>query len=454
MKKRALVFGTGNNFIYGCTFLEDNYRIIGLTDNAKDKIGKCYLRYEVKKIEDYPRDSYDVIILTPNRSAEIRKQLIDYGIDETDIIDLGDALNSEETRAELKIAVLLYGGMGDYIIGKNWLYLLNREYEIGKETVHIYSDKGARDTIESLFWDCDWVTDKRTITYDSSSLLKSAYDLVFRFSILPYVQEMKDEKVFRCNKKLYQYASDVREYGLKNYEYGFFSTPYFYKTMSAIIAKYPKKKYHTYFDVLEDLGVSDDFICDIPVKDGTDYLDKLGLKQKQFITIDTGLNQEYLTKPNVRAWRWRNWDLLSQKIKKKYPDFMIVQIGLSSGECENICADLNLNGKTNLEQVKALLKEAYLHIDYEGGLVHLRHVLGGGTSIVLMGPTSEQVHNYSENIAVRTNECIHSCEWQGRDWLTNCQKGFASPRCMQSITPELVMKKVDEFMRSRQGMKQ
>lgn len=40
------------------------------------------------------------------------------------------------------------------------------------------------------------------------------------------------------------------------------------------------------------------------------------------------------------------------------------------------------------EKLKVILKHAKLHIDSEGGLVHLRHAIKGGPSVVLFGPTS------------------------------------------------------------------
>ena len=200
--KRALVFGTGNNFIYSCAVIEDKYRIIGLADNSKAKQGLKLFGYKIRKPEQYERDEYDCVILTPSDSSVIKNHLIDAGINQDIIINLGEALSQQNGSRRLNIAVLFYGGMGDLIIGKNWLFLLNKRYEIGKEELHIYCDKNVTETLKSLYADCDWISGILPITYESSSLVENDYDLIFRFSIFPYVQTMKDERVYQGNKNL------------------------------------------------------------------------------------------------------------------------------------------------------------------------------------------------------------------------------------------------------------
>lgn len=443
--KRALIFGTGNNFIFTCSSIEKKYNIIGLADNSDSKVGMEYFGYMVKKPEDYLSEQFDCVIITPNVSDGIKDQLMCIGFDESKIMPLAEALQSSDDE-KLKVHILLYGGMGDFIIAKNWLYLLDRKTHLSDEETALFCKPDETKTVESIFSDCNWIKGIQPISYETSELVENGNDLVIWFSIFPMVQTMCDEKVYRRNRKLYSYADEVRRFGLDNYVPGFFSSPDFYKTVHLIFEKYPHRKYHTHFDVTGNLEADDKYLCDIPTAIGAEYLAELGLESKGFITIDTGLNKEYSSKPNVRAWKHECWDELSKMLKEKYPRFKIVQIGLASGGCEDICADLNLNGRTDLEQVKVLLKHAYLHIDYEGGLIHLRHALNGGPSIVLMGPTSDRVHNYPENAAVCSGVCTEPCEWTGRDWLVKCQKGYAFPRCMENITPNMVMEKIEDYM--------
>ena len=104
--------------------------------------------------------------------------------------------------------------------------------------------------------------------------------------------------------------------------------------------------------------------------------------------------------------------------------------------------DVYVVGKTTFNQVKILLKYASLHVDCEGGYVHLRQWLRGGTSIVLFGPTSSDFYGYENNINIHGTGCSQPCEWLTKDWVTKCPRGFDNPPCMYSISPEMVMNKI------------
>ena len=117
----------------------------------------------------------------------------------------------------------------------------------------------------------------------------------------------------------------------------------------------------------------------------------------------------------------------------------IVQLGFSEDRCpkfNNI--DIDLIGKTSLEEVKIILNNSIIHIDGEGGMVHLRHALHGGKSIVLFGATSPEFYGYSENINLRGDGCSHWCEWITENWQAKCARGYDRPPCSYSLTPETV----------------
>ena len=168
-----------------------------------------------------------------------------------------------------------------------------------------------------------------------------------------------------------------------------------------------------------------------------------------FITLNNGLNREYLRKNNTRAWSFEKWEELSRRIKETYNNVLTVQIGNRMRKEDDISADINLNGMTDLEQVAILLKNAVVHVDYDGGLVHLRH-LYGGKSIVLMGPSNVCNHRYPENEYIQTNICT-PCEWQTADWLSVCPKGNDESICMSSITVDMVMEKIAIILPNNQS---
>lgn len=92
-----------------------------------------------------------------------------------------------------------------------------------------------------------------------------------------------------------------------------------------------------------------------------------------------------------------------------------------------------------------------MHIDTEGGLVHLRHALGGGPSVVLFGPTSPQVYGYKENLNLRSDKCSVPCEWVVDDWLTRCPRRTDKHLCMCSLSPEYVAEQINLFIKQQKG---
>ena len=50
-------------------------------------------------------------------------------------------------------------------------------------------------------------------------------------------------------------------------------------------------------------------------------------------------------------------------------------------------------------------------------MVHARHFLGGGTSVVLFGPTDERFYGYPENVNLSRRFCPFACELIDDDWI-------------------------------------
>ena len=199
--------------------------------------------------------------------------------------------------------------------------------------------------------------------------------------------------------------------------------------------------------MLGDLGASDTDRINVSLDNinEEEYIHSLGLTGKTYITLNTGLNNEYRNKSNTREWPFEKWKILAETIKSKYPEIIIVQVGLKLDEKDDIPADVHLNGKTNLEQISVVLKHALVHVDYDGGLVHVNHMVGG-QSVVLMGPSLAENHAYPENIYISSSAC-KSCEWATPDWLSVCHKGDTNPRCMDKIIVDMVMTEIEKIIK-------
>jgi len=132
-------------------------------------------------------------------------------------------------------------------------------------------------------------------------------------------------------------------------------------------------------------------------------------------------------------------------IRKKYPTWILVELGRYSALDMDLF-DISLVGLTTIEQTIALLKEAYLYIGVEGGLVHLRQAVHGGTSVVLFGPTDPLVYGYEGNINLRGDGCQFPCEgFENSRWTTTCSNE-CKKACMWSLTPEIVMEEIEKYV--------
>ena len=446
-KQRAIIFGAGNNYIYSAGILHAMYTIVGIADNAPARQGKELFGFQIKSLSEVMELPFDVVIVTPSDNVAMMEQLHAYKELHNRIIRLEEALSSDKDRKHIRIAVLMYGGMGDFLIGKNWLHLLAGHTELEKKCIDIYVSSKDMVTAQAVYGDSELIERVQAVNEQLPELLKEdGYDLVFRFSIFPMVQFMKDKRLAEKSPLLFDYATELRKFGMLYYNEGFFASPDFYRTVKALFDRQPEEQYHTHFDVLDNLGANDTTVCPMRLwREEEAYLSTIGIKKNRYITINTGVNVEYRKKTSTRIWALEKWNALAERLKEQFPQQKIVQIGLKRVERDNIRADIHLNGVTDLEELKILLKNAWLHFDYDSGLVHLRHMLRGGASVVLMGALSSEKHHYQENITVRAGVC-EACEWKTKDWLTNCPRGFREPVCMQAITPDMVMAAVSGYL--------
>lgn len=194
------------------------------------------------------------------------------------------------------------------------------------------------------------------------------------------------------------------------------------------------------------LGIKEEYDAPMPLpEDEQAVLKQFGLAGTPYITVQRGHSiVEERSNKNTKVWPTQYYQELIWLIKKFCSKYKIVQLGTNRKEFDmNFDAvDVNLRGKTSLKDLCVILKNAALHIDCEGGLVHLRHALKGGPSMVLFGPTSPEFYGYSENLNIRTNACARPCEWVTDDWLTRCARRTDKGCCMRSLTPQFVLEQM------------
>jgi glycosyltransferase involved in cell wall biosynthesis/ADP-heptose:LPS heptosyltransferase len=169
-------------------------------------------------------------------------------------------------------------------------------------------------------------------------------------------------------------------------------------------------------------------------------------KLKQYITLSRAVDSIF-ENGHIKMWPLEYYNKLAKSLKKKYPDIKLVQLGANNdyGLIEGV--DINLLSKTSFDELNVLLKYSLLHIDSEGGLVHLKNALGG-KSCIMFGPTSSDIFGYCENINIESTACRNACSHLLKHWQQRCPRGFNEPVCMYSIKPKNVASRVKSFINS------
>lgn len=166
---------------------------------------------------------------------------------------------------------------------------------------------------------------------------------------------------------------------------------------------------------------------------------KLGLNR--YITVNFGNGDCADGSKVAKSWSKEKFERLICLFKKKYPQIQVVQLGAADSvklrgvDRWVLGADFRLSVH--------LLKNAMLHIDIEGGLVHIATQLGT-KCVVLFGPTVKEYYGYEQNTNIQAGNC-RNC-WGLYSDVNRCARGLEEPVCMSSITPEMVMGHVDKYI--------
>lgn len=179
-------------------------------------------------------------------------------------------------------------------------------------------------------------------------------------------------------------------------------------------------------------------------KTAENILEKCNLKIGRYITLSRAVGT--VAKAHPKLWPIEHYEALVRSIKAHYPDYVIVQLGAADTPTVIHGIDMNLVGKTTLEESKVLLKYSAIHVDIEGGLVHMRRALNG-RSVVIFGPTSEKVFGYKQNLNLRSDACQIPCEWVTDEWTETCLKANdETALCQRALRPDRVFGAVQQAL--------
>lgn len=195
---------------------------------------------------------------------------------------------------------------------------------------------------------------------------------------------------------------------------------------------------HNFMHALSDIKYSE---AKLSLDTEADVKPKFGLPQI-YITIADGYEYSFHTSRAAKVYSTKSYpyyEKLIALIKQRFPNIFIIQVGKDVGK-PMIGADLVLLNKTSLRELAAVLKNSRLHIDNEGGIVHLATSLGV-KCCVIFGPTPLEYFGYDENINIAPPVC-GNCYWITEDWMSNCPRGYGEARCLTQQRPETILNRI------------
>nr|WP_294519944.1 glycosyltransferase family 9 protein [uncultured Rhodopila sp.] len=178
-----------------------------------------------------------------------------------------------------------------------------------------------------------------------------------------------------------------------------------------------------------------------PVRTDGSIATRLGLRPGGYITVHNGFDTRFVISGQRATKCYPHFGAVVSKLRAALPGYRFVQIGSVTSELIHE-VDLNLVNKTSMDEVAGLLARAALHLDNEGGLVHLAACLGTRSAVVF-GPTPADYFGYPDNINISSAFC-NGCWWTTRTWMDSCAKGYKEARCMTEQDPGVVAARILE----------
>ena len=344
---------------------------------------------------------------------------------------------------KINIMFLPNGGLGDYIIDANYIYHFRKKFESAPINLVIVSKINFLVPTKAVFETKTNCPINRIYDNDHHRF-SDQYDLAIDISRYPVIIHSNLERIEKMCPALADYVKLCEKFREEHQEI-IDGRPFYDGESSKLcidmgITRIQQPDIFNYF------GIDENYAYPIQMPDKNQVLSKYGLTECDYLTIHRGCDTDY-SKDSTKLWPSEHYQRVIDAIKKKYPTIKIVQMGVSHSRCvsfENV--DINLIEKTTIDDLKILLKYSKVHIDCEGGMVHLRHAVHGGPSVVIFGPTPIDFYKYSENENISNKGCPIWCEWASSTWIDKCVKGHKEPPCMYATSPERVMESVEKLL--------
>ena len=405
-----------------------------------------YLPQYISNIVKY--DYILIAIASIKKRNDAKKLLLQLGIPKDKIIDEIDCFywdrdgmikNQNETNlinnSQLRIGIIFTGGLGDQIMQ---LCIYQQLVEIDKDCIiDIIVPQKRMEFAKCIFFHQARLG--KIKEWDMSERDYNVYSIVlkldFEIEIVKFDLEYVKKKSHKLAKKILQ---------LQNYnKYEFLGLPVntYSSRMKIDRAKFEGKNHYTMYNCNNIFNIVNQ---KVKLEINEVYVEqfkqlKLG---KRYCTYNYGADDVSGNgKLQTKLWPYKYHERFNQLFKKVFPTIELVQLG-GKNATKIPYADRYILGE-RLEIVEHILKNSLLHIDCEGGLVHLATQLET-KCCVLFGPTPAWFYGYPQNINIESTVC-GECIYMYQDWFTCCHRN-GKAECMKSITPQIVMEKIKQYL--------
>ena len=461
---KIYIFGIGNNFIRSYRWLAKHFEICGLIDSSGSVQGKCICSHIVQDASVLLENQYDAIMITVNQHEDILKSLVDLGVPEEKIILLSNLLvesgsfkeskysvnqfivesNDSNIHQSVRMGVIMGGGAGNKFVQMNFIYCLHQY--LGDESVNLVIFGDQSDELNRLLME----QENGILEYHLPSETRYFYDCdvmiqleFYPHVLLPYGSwiEKQTPKLYRLLNLWWMYMeNEERMRGILLPQLNHAVYQYSIREEKGVLVSY---------DIEGSLNIEKNYSWRLKPAEYGNELDVFGLQPQEYITVQRGASPLSMIRGSTKLWSKDNYEKLITLLKKRYPEKKIVQLGktINGGELDGV--EVNLLDKTTWTTLGIVLKHAFLHIDGECGMVHYRAALHAGTSVVLFGATPMDFYGYPDNINIKANACPQYCARLTDTWQEQCVRGFDEPPCMEAITPQMVMERIEKAMEQK-----
>ncbi len=345
----------------------------------------------------------------------------------------------EDTR--LTLSFLTDGGAGNLFVQINFIYCVYRYLEEDAPEITVIGHK-SEELNSLLMGEADFIAQyyppaKIGRGYESDAFIH----IEFFPDVLSEKAELKQksERAFGLISTWKNFMGDMqRRYGIMHPVVNYIAYAYAINNGRMVL---------DIADVRGHIGVPKDYSWRLSITDVGDYLASLSIAEDEYITVQRGATPGSFQKESTKLWPVRYYEKLIELLKRIFPEKKIVQVGERSNSEPLRGIDIDLLGKTTWRELGLLLKNAWLHIDCECGMVHFRKALTDKPSVVLFGPTPMDFYGYNGNINIRSNVYRKWCARLTNSWSEHCMRGDDEPACMTTIMPGTVMEKIAAWLR-------